>query len=220
MTTLADPAASRPRTARKPSATTHPSPSRPSPAGPAGRGRRAGGRPVDRRTATAASRPAHQDDRLRFTPGLATPGAPPRRTAADTAHGATRRAPARPSSGSPQATTAPASREGSDPVRSAGTIVLAAAEVLIGLRPVDHLTRWTTPALFEALSRRAGLAARILGPGPRGSRPRMRKVRAEPTLSGAYEATVLMEAGGRIRAAAARLEQVRGRWVLASLDIA
>ncbi|AYD89364.1 hypothetical protein D4740_05445 [Actinomyces sp. 2119] len=99
-------------------------------------------------------------------------------------------------------------------------MVTAAAEVLMGSRPVDHLARWTTPALFRALSRRAGLASRVLGPGRRRARPRTRSVRTQATLHGACEATVLIEDGERVRAAAARLEPLHGQWVLTNLEIA
>ena len=91
---------------------------------------------------------------------------------------------------------------------------------LAGLRPVDHLARWTSPSLFEALARRAGLAARILGGQSSPRRPRIRSVRTELTMSGACEATVLLEEGNRVRAAAARLELLRERWILTGLEMA
>ncbi|MCR2052373.1 Rv3235 family protein [Actinomyces bowdenii] len=106
------------------------------------------------------------------------------------------------------------------PARSAAVIVVAAAEVLAGQRPVDHLTRWTTPAMFEAIARRAGLATRVLGARRRSHRPRMRSVHTQLTVSGACEATILLEDSGRVRAAAARLIAQRGRWILAGLEIA
>ena len=99
-------------------------------------------------------------------------------------------------------------------------VVAAASEVLAGLRPVDHLARWTSPPLFEALARRAGLASRILGRQTSSRRPRIRSVRTELTMSGACEATVLLEEGNRVRAAAARLELMRERWILTGLEIA
>ncbi|TFH53734.1 hypothetical protein E4J66_01820 [Actinomyces viscosus] len=109
---------------------------------------------------------------------------------------------------------------GVDASRTAAVVVAAASEVLAGLRPVDHLARWTSPSLFEALARRAGLASRILGHEPRPRRPRIRSVRTELTMSGACEATVLLDEGNRVRAAAARLELLRERWILTGLEIA
>lgn len=109
---------------------------------------------------------------------------------------------------------------GTDASRTAAIVVTAASEVLAGLRPVDHLVRWTSPSLFEALARRAGLAARILRGQSSPRRPRIRSVRTELTMSGACEATVLLEEGNRVRAAAARLELLRERWILTGLEMA
>jgi len=65
-----------------------------------------------------------------------------------------------------------------------------------------------------------GLAARILGGQSSPRRPRIRSVRTELTMSGACEATVLLEEGNRVRAAAARLELLRERWILTGLEMA
>ena len=100
---------------------------------------------------------------------------------------------------------------GTDASRTAAIVVTAASEVLV---------RWTSPSLFEALARRAGLAARILGGQSSPRRPRIRSVRTELTMSGACEATVLLEEGNRVRAAAARLELLRERWILTGLEMA
>lgn len=107
-----------------------------------------------------------------------------------------------------------------DPARSAASIVQAACEVLTGHRPADQLARWTTPQLFDALARRAGLARRLLGPRPQATRMRARSVRAQTVAHGACEATVLLDDGSRVRAAAVRLVAHRGRWVLSHLEIA
>ena len=117
-------------------------------------------------------------------------------------------------------TRRPGTGTGTDASRTAAIVVTAASEVLAGLRPVDHLVRWTSPSLFEALARRAGLAARMLGRQASPRRPRIRSVRTELTMSGACEATVLLEEGNRVRAAAARLELLRERWILTSLEMA
>ena len=100
------------------------------------------------------------------------------------------------------------SAAGADASRTAAIVVTAASEVLAGLRPVDHLVRW------------AGLAARIRGRQTSPRRPRIRSVRTELTMSGACEATVLLEEGDRVRAAAARLELLRERWILTGLEMA
>lgn len=105
-----------------------------------------------------------------------------------------------------------------DPARVVRAVVTAAVEVLAGLRPATQLGRWTTPELYDAIARRAGLARRILG--EYGSvRPRVRSVDLQLTRSGAYEACVMVEDGHRLRAAGARVEPHHGRWVLSALEV-
>ncbi|ETJ06759.1 MAG: hypothetical protein Q605_AUC00220G0004 [Actinomyces urogenitalis DORA_12] len=112
----------------------------------------------------------------------------------------------------------PGTRQVATATRMAQALVTAAAEVLAGLRPVDHLSGWTTPELFDALARRAGLARRILGEVT-SPRPRPRRASVQLTPSGACEAMVLLDVGPQLRAAAARLEMHRGRWILAVVEI-
>lgn len=181
---------------------THPCPTRP---GPISTGRRAAAGTVVEHPAVAGAQPHASWDRMRFQPAL-----DPEEVRKDRK---SRRKKV-------QHPPAPEPVEMPDPVRSAATIVTAACEVLTGHRPADQLVRWTTPELFEAISRRAGLARRLLGPVPQPARLRMRSVRTQPTTYGACEATVLLDDGSRVRAAAARLEAHRGRWILSRLEIA
>ncbi|WP_220475016.1 Rv3235 family protein [Actinomyces sp. 2119] len=197
-----------------PRTSTHPRPTRPTP------GRPATGRPPGTVASTpppGTTRGTRAGDLLSFSPRL-PPETTTMRTAASTVPTVSRtprrRRPTPGTTGAPQQQPPPS------PARTAATVVTAAAEVLMGSRPVDHLARWTTPALFRALSRRAGLASRVLGPGRRRARPRTRSVRTQATLHGACEATVLIEDGERVRAAAARLEPLHGQWVLTNLEIA
>ena len=113
----------------------------------------------------------------------------------------------------------PDSRRPPDPRRHAASIVTAAAEALSGHRPVDHLARWTTPEMFQALARRAGLAMRLLGSEPSRPRPRACSVRTQITLSGNCEAAILLDDGSQVRAAAALLVPHPGRWVMSTLEI-
>lgn len=181
---------------------THPHPTRP---GPISTGRRAAAGTVVEHPAVAGAQPRAGWDRMRFQPAL-----DPEDVRKDRK---TRRKKV-------QHRPAPESVEMPDPARSAATIVTAACEVLTGHRPADQLVKWTTPELFEAICRRAGLARRLLGPAPQPARLRMRSVHTQPTTYGACEATVLLDDGSRVRAAAARLEAHRGRWVLSRLEIA
>ena len=82
------------------------------------------------------------------------------------------------------------------------------------------LTGTRLPVPGSGASVRWGLASRILGRQTSSRRPRIRSVRTELTMSGACEATVLLEEGNRVRAAAARLELLRERWILTGLEIA
>lgn len=113
----------------------------------------------------------------------------------------------------------PDSRRPPDPRRHAASIVTAAAEALSGHRPVDHLARWTTPEMFQALARRAGLAMRLLGSEPSRPRPRACSVHTQITLSGNCEAAILLDDGSQVRAAAALLVPHHGRWVMSTLEI-
>lgn len=106
-----------------------------------------------------------------------------------------------------------------DPVRTAQVVVTAAAEVLAGWRPAEHMGRWASPELYDALARRAGLARRILGETP-DPRPRVRTLRVQLTASGACEVCAVLDDGERVRGAGARLESHRGRWLLTGLEIA
>ena len=185
-----------------PRARTHPRPTRP---GPISTGRRAAAGTVVEHPAVVGAQPHAAWDRMRFQPDL-----DPEEARKDRRN---RRQKV-------QHPPSPEPVEMPDPVRSAATIVTAACEVLTGHRPADQLAKWTTPELFEAISRRAGLARRLLGPSPQPARLRMRSVRTQPTTYGACEATVLLDDGSRVRAAAARLEAYRGRWILSRLEIA
>ena len=71
---------------------------------------------------------------------------------------------------------------------------------------------------MDALLRRAGLALRHSGAARRPG-PIVRSVHTQPTANGECEATVLLDCGGRVRAAAARLVPRREKWVLASLEV-
>ncbi|WP_244266151.1 Rv3235 family protein [Actinomyces timonensis] len=108
--------------------------------------------------------------------------------------------------------------QGADAARAARVLITAAVEVLLGLRAPSQLDRWTEPDLMDALLRRAGLALRHSGAARRPG-PIVRSVHTQPTANGECEATVLLDCGGRVRAAAARLVPRREKWVLASLEV-
>lgn len=122
---------------------------------------------------------------------------------------------ARPRSAREDGVSAPVSADAS---RAARVLIGAAVEVLLGLRAPNQLDRWTEPDLMDALLRRAGLAQRHSAAARRRG-PIVRSVHTQLTAGGECEATVLLECGDRVRAAAARLIPRRDRWVLASLEV-
>lgn len=100
-----------------------------------------------------------------------------------------------------------------DPTALAGSLVLAAVEALVGMRPMVQLTRWLTPGVQDAL------AARRPAPAPRRRRPTVRSVRVVRVSPTAAEACVVVHDGERVRAAAARLEAHRQHWRVTALQI-
>lgn len=169
------------------------------------------GRPRPR---TALAGPERRGwDPLRFQPALASDAVPEEGPAARRRRGGLSPAVGR------GGADAQVTRARTSPGAPRGRVTPASAEALLGLRPAEQLARWTTPELFDALVRRAGLARRILGNGPR-AHPVVRSVHLEATASGACEAAVVLHDGERARAAAARLIVRRGRWVLDRLEIA
>ncbi|WP_309080040.1 Rv3235 family protein [Zhihengliuella sp.] len=116
-------------------------------------------------------------------------------------------------------------------------------EVLAGVRPLDQLTRWLDAPTFERLQQRLEIvfgqpinprmpAAALLrapesghsGPNTRGGATRptqtpVQRVRVCRAAEHAYEASVVVNVGGRLRAAAVRLELRRGQWKVCALEL-
>lgn len=103
--------------------------------------------------------------------------------------------------------------------RLAGAVARHAVEALLGARSPAQLARWLAPALYEALSRRVGLAARLQGRPPRVSHVTVRATSGSSPVPYAREVTVVLHHDGRSRAAAVRLETFRGRWRAVALEI-
>jgi hypothetical protein len=105
-----------------------------------------------------------------------------------------------------------------DPQSVSCSIAQAAAEVLAGIRPVAQLTRWVTPEVFGALATRAAIVVRQRG---RGAAPRVtvRRVRVCRLSQLVAEASVVLDDGNRVHAAAIRLEGHRGYWRATVLEI-
>ncbi|WP_299051165.1 Rv3235 family protein [uncultured Nocardioides sp.] len=103
----------------------------------------------------------------------------------------------------------------------------AVVEVVAGDRPVSQLLRWTTPAVYADLARRAHLVARagghVAGQGRRhrtAVRAQVLGVRTSFVGRDVAETSIHVRYGARSRAIAARFELAGGRWQCAALEFA
>lgn len=94
----------------------------------------------------------------------------------------------------------------------------AAIEVIRGARPLGQLVRWLTPAVYDAVGRRAALASAVRGTQP-GMRTTIRRVRLCRFGTDAVEAAVVVDDGPQVRAVALRMELHRGAWRAVALEI-
>ena len=96
----------------------------------------------------------------------------------------------------------------------------AVVEVVGGDRGPSQLLRWTSPAVYADLQRRAALLARTV-PGDRRVRrlrSQVRSVHVSCPAPGAAELSVHVRRGERSSAVAARLEVRDGRWCCTALE--
>lgn len=104
-----------------------------------------------------------------------------------------------------------------DPGPWARQIVAAVLECTTGLRPVGQLARWLDTLPREMVARRYTIAQR------RGTRPLGRsgvlRVRVCEPADGVAEVSLVVQHEGRVRAVAARLSGVDGRWLVTALQI-
>lgn len=105
-----------------------------------------------------------------------------------------------------------------DPSQWAAAVTQSAVEGLLGLRPVNQLSRWLAGPVYDQLTRRAGLALRVCGPS-RSPGVRIRSVVVSPVDDVSREVSVTLHDGTRFRAAAMRLERYHGRWLVTALEI-
>ena len=104
-----------------------------------------------------------------------------------------------------------------DPGRWAGTVAVYAWEIMHGMRQPQHLARWLTPELYDALSRRAQVAVRCQVGKP-ARIPYLYAVRAQASASG-WEVSVLLSHDGRIHACACQIQSRHGHWVMTYLHM-
>jgi hypothetical protein len=109
--------------------------------------------------------------------------------------------------------------------RFSGRIVQAVVEIAGGDRPVAQVLRWTTPAVYQDLGRRALLVARAVGRRPgqggvQGTRPQVVGLRSCFVSDRVVEVSAHVRYGRRSRAVAARFERRRDIWVCSALEFA
>lgn len=111
----------------------------------------------------------------------------------------------------------------------------AVLEVVDGVRPPTQLLRWSSPEVYDALSRRHLRSVRRRTdsrhegrPDPNADpphpvaghrRPLVRRVVVCQPADGVAEVSVVAQHGGRVRALALRLEGLDHRWVLTVVQI-
>ena len=118
---------------------------------------------------------------------------------------------------SSQSQTRRQSQQLPDPGRWAGTVAVYAWEIMHGMRQPQHLARWLTPELYDALSRRAQVATRCQAGKP-ARIPYLYAVRAQASASG-WEVSVLLSHDGRIHACACQIQLRHGHWVMTYLHM-
>ena len=104
-----------------------------------------------------------------------------------------------------------------DPTPLACTVCKTALEVVLGGDGLDRLNRWITPDLRASLARQKALTVRA-GRG-RQAVVSIVRIRVCRTSDVAAETSIVADDGRRIRAIAARFEDVGGRWQATALDI-
>jgi hypothetical protein len=104
-----------------------------------------------------------------------------------------------------------------DPTPLACTVAKTALEVVLGGRGLDSLNRWVTPEIRTSLARQGALALRS-GRGRQAS-VAIKRIRVYRVSEAAAETSIITDDGDRVRAIAARFEDVGGRWQATALDI-
>jgi hypothetical protein len=104
-----------------------------------------------------------------------------------------------------------------DPTPLACTVAKTALEVVLGGAGLDQLNRWVTPQIRASLARQGALALRA-GRG-RQAVVGILRIRVYRVNDVAAETSIVADDGIRVRAIAARFEDVGGRWQATVLDI-
>ena len=102
----------------------------------------------------------------------------------------------------------------------AGRFCQAVVEVATGHRAASQLVRWTSPAVYADVARRALLHHQAVAAGRRDAqaRPSVRSVHVCSPARRCVEVSVHVRQGARSRALAARLERQGDRWVCTAVE--
>lgn len=109
--------------------------------------------------------------------------------------------------------------QASDPSALCCSVVQAAVEVLRGIRPLTQMARWLSPEIYEALARRREVTTADGAPAST-LQARIRRARVVRVSDSAAEATVIVQDHHRVRAAAIRVEHLRGSWRVVAFELA
>lgn len=101
----------------------------------------------------------------------------------------------------------------------AAALAKCCLEAIIGVRDVNQLSRWLTPTLFAALSRRAGLTYRVRGAAAPGTQVFVLSQHVCSLDADTHEVSVSVSDGHRVRAVAVRVELFHSRWRATALEI-
>lgn len=107
-----------------------------------------------------------------------------------------------------------------DPAEIIRPLATALVEVLAGRRPVVQLVRWTSPAVYAALSARATVAYRRRLSRPGGPvRVTVRRIILSRPQDRVAEVSIVVIDGNRVRAVAISLGVQAGRWIIEALQV-
>lgn len=107
-----------------------------------------------------------------------------------------------------------------DPATIATPLAQALVEVLAGRRPVVQMVRWTSPAVYAALTARAAVAhRRRLSQNGAAVRVAVRRVIVNRPSDAVAEVSIVVIDGSRVRAIAMQLRGADGRWTVEALQV-
>lgn len=118
-----------------------------------------------------------------------------------------------------QSADCPLPRDFPDPEQEAKILTLHVVDVLNGQRPLRQLRTWLTPAIYQALARRAELGQKLCGGPAKCGAPRIRAIRVFRPRPRIAEACAVVFDGRKTRAAALRLAAQHRHWHIHALEI-